>query len=324
VLDNFSRNITYLRLSIIDRCNLRCFYCRPQGWVKLPAAEILSYEEMLHLSRVAIKMGIQKIRVTGGEPLIRRGVVDFLRRLHHLPGLRKICLTTNGVLLSEMAADLYRHGLRHVNISLDTLQRERYQKITGADQLNAVLAGLAKVVALGFHPVKINFVVLQGINDDEILDFALLTRNEPLQVRFIEFMPTVSLAKWSAHFLPMAQVRQRLAALGELQPVAPAALAGPAQVMRLPGFRGELGFIQAVSDHHCPSCNRLRLTAAGFLRPCLFQAPEVDLKSPLRQGASDEELGRLFQKAVALKNPGVSFAHPEPHFDCRPLVSIGG
>jgi len=325
LLDNYSRNINYLRLSITDRCNLRCFYCLPrQGWVKLPAREILSYEEMLRLSRVAVQVGIRKIRVTGGEPLVRRGVAPFLEQLHRIRGLEKICLTTNGVLLAEMAADLYRIGLRHINVSLDTLKPERYVEITGSDQLAVVLAGLEKAAALGFHPIKINFVVLRGINEDEVVDFALFSRENPFQVRFIEFMPTVSREKWSSHFLPMSVVRQRLKVLGEPQPVARIATAGPAQIVRLPNYRGELGFIQAVSEHHCPSCNRLRLTADGRLRPCLFQAQEVDLKGPLRWGAGDEELGLIFRKAVALKGLGHRFASPATPLDCRPMVSIGG
>jgi cyclic pyranopterin phosphate synthase len=221
--------VNYLRLSITDRCNLRCFYCTPWGgWEKLPAPEILRYEELLRLAKVAAGIGIRKIRVTGGEPLVRRGAVDFIARLHETPGLKEVCLTTNGVRLAELAPELYATGLRHLNLSLDSLRPERYVQLTGGDCFAAVMAGLERAVELGFHPLKINCVVLKGLNDDELVDFALLTRKKPLQVRFIEFMPTVSQESWASHFLPMAEVRRRLAALGDLTPVAGPAPARPA------------------------------------------------------------------------------------------------
>ncbi len=317
--------INYLRVSITDRCNLRCFYCTPWGgWKKLPAPEILRYEELLRLAGVAAGVGIRKIRVTGGEPLVRRGVLEFIRSLHRLPGLQEVCLTTNGVLLPEMAADLYATGLRHLNLSLDTLRRDRYRELTGHDDFLKVLAGIEGAAALGFRPLKINCVVLKGLNDDELLDFALLTRDHAYQVRFIEFMPTVARERWARHFLPMAEVRRRLEALGGLTPVAQGATAGPARTFRLPGFQGELGFISSVSDHHCPTCNRLRLTAAGMLKPCLFAAPEIDLKGPLRQGADDESLGNLFREAVRLKGQGLKSSLSDSSLPGRAMVSIGG
>ena len=317
--------INYLRISITDRCNLRCFYCTPWGgWQKLPCQEILRYEELLRLAGVAAAVGIKKIRVTGGEPLVRRNVLDFIRRLHQVPGIKEVCLTTNGVCLAELAPDLHATGLRHLNLSLDTLRRDRYRDIAGRDHFDDVMAGLARAAALGFHPIKINCVALKDLNDDELLDFALLTREHPFQVRFIEFMPTVAEARWRRHFLPMTEVRRRLAGLGPLEAVTSSATAGPARTFRVPGFRGELGFISAVSDHHCPTCNRLRLTAAGWLRPCLFAAPELDIKTPLRQGASDEALAQLFREAIRLKgcvSPNPALASSWPH---RDMVSIGG
>jgi cyclic pyranopterin phosphate synthase len=315
--------VNYLRLSITDRCNLRCFYCTPWGgWEKLPAPEILRYEELLRLAKVAAGIGIRKIRVTGGEPLVRRGAVDFIARLHETPGLKEVCLTTNGVRLAELAPELYATGLRHLNLSLDSLRPERYARLTGGDCFAAVMAGLERAVELGFHPLKINCVVLKGLNDDELVDFALLTRKKPLQVRFIEFMPTVSQESWASHFLPMAEVRRRLAALGDLTPVAGPATAGPARTYRIPDFMGELGFISSVTEHHCATCNRLRLTAAGRLRPCLFAAPEIDLKGPLRQGADDATLARLFLQAI--KSKGASPQGAAANHACRAMVSIGG
>jgi cyclic pyranopterin phosphate synthase len=319
------RLINYLRLSITDRCNLRCFYCIPWGgWQKLPAPEILRYEELLRLAGVAAQAGIRKIRVTGGEPLVRRGALEFIRNLNRLPGLGEVCLTTNGVLLKELAADLYATGLRHLNLSLDTLKRDRYLKLTGHDNFLDALAGLEAAASLGFHPLKINCVVLKGLNDDELLDFALLTRDRPLQVRFIEFMPTVAEDRWARHFLPMGEVRRRLSVLGPLTPVPQPATAGPARIFRLPDFKGELGFISSVSDHHCPTCNRLRLTAAGLLKPCLFAAPEIDLKGPMRRGADDDALRRLFQEAMRLKSRGLKASLGQSSCPARPMVSIGG
>jgi cyclic pyranopterin phosphate synthase len=292
--------------------------------VKLPAPEILRYEEMVHLARVAVTQGIRKIRVTGGEPLVRRGVVEFIKALHQVPGLQEVCLTTNGVRLAELAPALFAAGLRHLNLSLDTLRRERYLELTGSDHFPEVEAGLEEAASLGFHPIKINCVVLKDLNDDELEDFARLARERPFQVRFIEFMPTVSRRKWARHFLPMAEVRRRLAALGPGEPVAQEAIAGPARIFRFPGFRGELGFISAISEHQCPECNRLRLTAAGRLRPCLFGGAEIDLKGPLRQGSSDASLGRLFQEAIHLKARRPGFAYPDHPLSCRQMVSIGG
>ncbi len=322
---NNSRDINYLRLSITDRCNLRCFYCLPrQGWHKLPASEILSYEEFLRLARVAVLAGIRKVRVTGGEPLVRKGVVDFLALLREVPGLEEMALTTNGVLLAEMAQDLFAAGLRHLNLSLDTLKAERYREVTGHNRFHQVMSGLWRAVELGFHPVKVNCVVLKGMNDDELLDFALLARDHPLQVRFIEFMPTVSHERWARHFLSMDEVRRRLASLGVMEEVPPRPTAGPAHILHPPGFQGNIGFISAVSAHHCQRCNRLRLTAAGDLRPCLFSPQKLDLKGPLRQGASDQDLRDLFVQAMKLKTCSPPTHLTKPVLPASPMVSIGG
>lgn len=303
-MDQFApRKVTYLRMSITDRCNLRCGYCTYwQDWKKLPPGEILSYEELLRLAAVAARIGIRKIRITGGEPLVRRGIVDFLQDLHQVPGIDEVCLTTNGALLPELAPALYGAGLRHLNISLDTLRPDRYLQITGRDSWQEVWTGIESALSLGFHPLKINCVALKGLNDEEIMDLALLARDYPVQVRFIELMPTFSRAWWRRHYLPMAAVRRRLAGLGGLTPSNPGAAAGPALVFSVPGFRGELGFISPISQHHCPSCNRVRLTAAGRLRPCLLQELELDLKAPLREGVSDHALAHLFLEASRLKD----------------------
>ncbi len=312
-----------MRMSITDRCNLRCGYCTYwQDFERLPPGEILSDEELLRLATVAAEAGIRKIRITGGEPLVRRGVVDFIKNLHQISSIGEVCLTTNGVLLSKLAPALYDAGLRHLNISLDTLRRECYQRITGKDNWQKVMAGLELALALGFQPLKINCVVLKGINDDELMDLALLARDNPVQIRFIELMPTVSQAWWERHYLPMSHVRRRLVGLGRLSPVIQAATAGPARVFRAPGFLGELGFISPMSDHHCKSCNRLRLTAAGQLRPCLLKAMELDFKVSLRQGLSDQSMTCLFQEAIRLKDRGIRYSLPGGSFPT--MATIGG
>ena len=273
---------------------------------------------------MAAKLGIRKIRVTGGEPLVRRGVVDFLHSLHRTPGIEEVCLTTNGVLLADLAPALYETGLRHLNLSLDTLRRERYRQITGRDNLGEVLAGLERAVTLGFGPLKINCVVMAGINDDELVDLALLARDHPYQVRFIELMPTVSPRQWQQNFLPMAEVRRRLAVLGPMAALGRRTTDGPAQIFRLPGFQGELGFITPISSHHCRTCNRLRLTAAGALRPCLFGDAEIDVKTPLRQGASEGWLAALFAEAISQKSARFSLPPAPFPLHSSSMVSIGG
>ncbi|MEW6386352.1 MAG: GTP 3',8-cyclase MoaA [Thermodesulfobacteriota bacterium] len=317
--------VNYLRLSVTDRCNLRCFYCTYwQDWEKLAASEILRYEELLRLAGVAAQVGIRKIRVTGGEPLVRRGVVDFIKNLHEVPGIEEVCLTTNGVFLNDLAPALHDAGLRHLNVSLDTRRRDRYQRITGRDHLPEVLAGLSRAAALGFTPLKINCVVLQGLNDDELVELALLARDYPFQVRFIELMPTISRSRWKRHFFPLEEVRRRLAGLGPLEEVKVGSTAGPARIFRLPGFTGELGFISPISEHRCDRCNRLRLTAAGRLRPCLLNNREVEVKGPLRRGLSDAALFYLFHQAICLKGEGGVGAFPGPASCCHSMASIGG
>jgi GTP 3',8-cyclase len=225
-----------------------------------------------------------------------------------------------------LAPDLYNAGVRHLNVSLDTLKRDRYSRITGSDNLPAVMAGLERAASLGFNPLKINCVVLRGINDDEVLDIARLAREYPLQVRFIELMPTTSQTWWQRHFLSMAEVRRRLAVLGPLEPLTREATAGPARNFQVPGFQGELGFISPMSQHHCPTCNRLRLSSDGKIRPCLLRSQKLDLRGPLRQGVSDGFLGYLFQEAIRLKHrkTGHSPACSASCFRDLSMVSIGG
>jgi len=306
VQDNFQREINYLRVSVTDRCNLRCFYCLPPHGVKsIPHEEILRLEEIVHLVRAATLVGVKKVRITGGEPLVRKGLVSFVEALAAIPAIDDLALTTNGILLAEYAAELKAAGLKRVNVSLDSLRPEKYAQITRGGELARAWAGIEAALALEMHPVKLNTVLLKGLNDDEIVDLAGLSRQFPLHIRFIELMPVGTCKPWAAdYFLSAGQARETIEQnLGTLHEVRKLAGSGPARYYRLVGAPGTIGFIPAVSDHFCDRCNRLRLTASGSLRSCLYDEREVDVKSALRRGASLEELARLVARAIARK-PG--------------------
>ena len=302
--DVFRREIDYLRISITDKCNLRCVYCMPEEGIKLrPHLEILRFEEILELVKVAADLGISKVRITGGEPLVRRGVVPFIRDLTRIPGIKDVAMTTNGVLLPKLGPELKRAGLNRLNISLDTLEPEKFRKITRVGNLHQVWEGIEAALDLKFGPIKINTVVMRGINDDEILDFVRLIFLYPLHVRFIECMPIGEADGWAQQsMVPQAEIKARVEERFRLEPSDDHILgAGPAQYYQVPGALGSLGFISPITAHFCPACNRLRLTSDGRLRPCLNSRWEIDLKEPLRAGASKEELSRLFLEAVKKK-----------------------
>lgn len=325
LMDTFSRSISYLRISLTDHCNLRCLYCSPQERDKLASHELLSYEEILRVARVAVSLGIEKVRLTGGEPLVRRGVLAFIRELAAIPGLGDIRLTTNGVLLAESAEELRRAGIAKLNISLDTLRPERFKEITGVDCFERVWAGIAKARELGFSPIKLNVVAMNGVNDDEFIDFARMTIDEPIQVRFIEFMPIGASSVWNREkYISSQQIMERLAQLGELQPAHSGHMDGPARLFRLPGAKGSLGFISPISHHFCDRCNRLRLTSEGRLRSCLLSDRETDLKARLRAGATDQEIGELLIAAILDKPKGHGLTQ-ENAVNCHGRMSrIGG
>lgn len=324
--DPFGRSIDYLRLSITDRCNLRCRYCMPEeGVPSLAHGDILSYEELLRVARCCVALGIRKIRVTGGEPLVRRGVVDFVGQLAQLPDSPEVVLTTNGLLLAELALPLKIAGLARVNVSLDTLHAERFLALTRRDGLRQVLDGLAAAEAAGLTPVKINVIPLKGVNDDELLDFARLTLKHPWEVRFIEFMPiSPDLDYRSADGLPMAEVERQLRLLGPLESVPRQDSAGPARLFHLPGAQGCVGLIPAVSGHFCPECNRLRVTADGKVRGCLFGNEEIDLKPVLRGGGSDEALTGLLRDSVCAKPEKHAIGSTRFTAPNRRMQGIGG
>ncbi|MBU5637672.1 GTP 3',8-cyclase MoaA [Geomonas sp. Red69] len=303
LIDTYGRRINYLRLSVTDRCNMRCCYCMPaQGVAKLEHKEMLSYEELYRVSAACVAQGIEKIRVTGGEPLVRRGLVDFLGRLSALPGLKELVLTTNGLLLEELARPLKEAGVARLNISLDSLQPETFARITRGADLNRVLAGIEAAEQAGFGPLKINMVVMRGVNDQEILDFAALTLEKPFTVRFIEYMPTLKDEGWGAQSMPGSEI---LAAIGERYPLLPlvsSEMAGPARNYKIQGASGAIGIITPVSGHFCESCNRIRITATGRVRGCLFSDQGTELK-PLLASGDPEALEQTLRRIVTQK-PG--------------------
>jgi GTP 3',8-cyclase len=303
LLDSYNRQINYLRISLTDRCNLRCVYCMPEeGVPKLIHEDILTYEELLRLARLSVGLGIQKIRLTGGEPLVRRNIADLIKDLGEIPGIRDISLTTNGVLLAEKARSLWEAGVKRINISLDTLNAQKFTEITRFDFFNQVWEGIQEAERIGFSPIKINVVALKGINDDELLDFGRLSYKKPYHIRFIEFMPVGPENGWRAErFLSSEEIINKLQTLGDLFPVNGQGWDGPAKRMAYAGAQGEIGLISPISEHFCPSCNRLRLTAEGRLRVCIFSDDETDLRTPLRKGASDAELESIIRGTIARK-----------------------
>lgn len=323
--DTFARSITYLRISLTDRCNLRCLYCRPQPERKLAAGEILTSKELTRVARLAVGLGIGKIRLTGGEPLIRPGIMELVRELAAIPGLEDLRLTTNGVRLAELGPELRRAGIAKLNVSLDTLRPDRFREITGADLFHQVWAGIEQAKELGFAPLKINTVALRGINDDEFPALAQLTMAEPYHLRFIEFMPIGEKTGWAAErFMPTAEIMARLAHLGELLPVASAKMDGPARVFRFAGARGSVGFISPLSHQFCDRCNRLRLTSEGRLRACLLRDRESDLRVLIRGGGSDDAIRAAFLQAILHKPRGHGLGEVGPG-NCHGHMSrIGG
>jgi cyclic pyranopterin phosphate synthase len=324
LIDEYGRVVKNIRLSITDRCNFRCVYCMPEEMEFFPRAEILSYEELVRLTALCLRMGLDRVRLTGGEPLVRRDVADLVQKLRSLSGLRDLSLTTNGARLGELAADLYEAGLRRINVSLDTLDREKFTQVTRRDFLHRVLAGLDEAERLGFAPIKVNVVAMRDFTEDELIGFARLARARPFQVRFIEFMPLDGDNIWERQrILSGREIVERISQVYPLERV-PVASSDPATRYRFTDDAGEIGIIASVTEPFCGACDRIRLTADGKLRTCLFALEELDLKSPLRQGATDAELGWLIADAVARKGPGhminsAAFIKP-----LRTMSQIGG
>ncbi len=326
MLDNHNRVINYLRLSVTDRCNLRCIYCMPeQGMQYVPHQEILSYEEMLRLARLSVQVGIRKIRLTGGEPLIRKGFTGFLEKLCKIKGLKDVTLTTNGVLLKGLARALRGCGICRINVSMDTLRRDRFRQITRRDYFDKVWEGIEEANHVGLNPLKINVVAMKGINDDEYLEFARLTLKKPYNVRFIELMPFGEKnTRTKDKFISTKEIFNQIQTLGPLHPIHHNPLDGPSERYILEGARGEIGFIGALSHHFCNHCNRLRLTADGHLKGCLFSDQETNIKMPLREGRGDVYLLDLIKHTIQSKPENHRLWESDFRKCVRRMNSIGG
>ena len=294
-IDTYGRRISYLRMSVTDLCNLRCRYCMPaEGVRKVSHNDILSFEQMLRIARIAVSQGIEKIRITGGEPLVRRNLVQFLGDLAVIDGLRELVLTTNGILLRRCAHELRSAGVQRLNVSLDSLRPETFSSLTRGGKLESVLDGIAAAEQAGFPPVKINTVVIRGMNDCELIDFAAMTIRTPRQIRFIEYMPTTTAPDWPSAYVSGEEILRKLGEAYELEAVPSSKSSGPAAVYRIPGALGTIGVITPISNHFCNSCNRIRVTASGVIKGCLFDNSGVCLE-PYLSGSDDELRDVLLQ-----------------------------
>ncbi|NNF26559.1 MAG: GTP 3',8-cyclase MoaA [Gemmatimonadetes bacterium] len=301
MVDGFGRSIRYLRISVTDKCNLRCVYCMPEeGLEWLRRDEILSYEEITRIVEVMAPMGLSRVRLTGGEPLVRKDLPDLVRRLSHIPGIDDISLSTNAVLLAPLAGELREAGVNRINVSLDSLRPERADRIARRpDVLKRVMEGLHAAEEVGFDPIKINVVLMRGENDDEVEDFAALTRDRPWHVRFIEVMPTeANLGLSAAQTMTCDEALALLGNVDALESVEGPQGNGPAAYYRFPGAAGTIGVITPMSHNFCGACNRMRLTASGQLRPCLFGSIETPLRDPLRRG---DDLVPLIEETLRIK-----------------------
>jgi cyclic pyranopterin phosphate synthase len=327
LVDSFGRRHTYLRLSVIGRCNLHCVYCQPQEEAGKAAGreDLLSFAEIVRLAGLFSRLGVTKLRLTGGEPLMRENIAHLIRELRLIPGIEEIGLTTNGVLLQELIADLKDAGLKALNLSLDTLRPERFLKIAGEGFYRQVMEGFKAALAESFEPLKLNTVIIRGLNDDELLDFVELARERPVHVRFIEYMPFRS-NKWRLdNFISALEMKAIITKKYALVPE-PAGENGSlvAREYRIDGFRGAVGFISPLSAHFCNYCNRLRVTADGSLKLCLYHPEEISLSKAMRQGATDQELEKLIRSSLERK----PLAHPSAEIlktlEDRAMSEMGG
>lgn len=303
MIDHFGRDINYLRVSITDRCNLRCRYCMPEsGITKLDHQEILSLEEITRLVRVASGLGIRKVRLTGGEPLIRKNIVHLVEQIASIETIDDLAITTNGVLFEPIAEELKAAGLNRANFSLDSLVPVKFKYITRLGEIDTVTSSIFKALELDLHPVKLNVVVIRGFNDDEVLDFVNLAMRYPLHIRFIEFMPIGDLLYWKKErSITVDEIREKIEQHHQLVAAERVAGNGPAKYYGLAGGQGTIGFISPMSNHFCGACNRIRMTAEGKLRGCLYDCHEIDLKSALVEDAPDEVLRDLFCQTIQCK-----------------------
>lgn len=326
--DTFGRTIDYLRISVTEACNFRCIYCAPNGHTAPQrSASPLSVDEIHRVVHAAVALGITKIRLTGGEPLLRRDIIDIVRAISSVDGVQDLALTTNGFLLGRLARDLAKAGLKRVNISLDTLRRDRFTQITGVDAFDAVWAGIGAAEDAGLVPLKINAVAMRGINDDEFADFARLTIDHPWHVRLIELMPVgasdIAREFFNQHFISAGEL---IARLPELSKSDSPQGNGPARTYRLPGAQATLGFITPASEHFCNACNRLRVTAHGALCACLFgeRGDAVRMRGALCEGVSESKLQELLARAIDAKPEQHPFGNDFKITSVESMSKIGG
>lgn len=327
LIDTFGRIHDNLRISITDRCNVRCFYCMPEEGVEyMPHSEILTFEEIQRFVRVAVSLGVTKVRVTGGEPLVRKGLPVLIRMLSDIPGIKDLALTTNGVLLAKHAESLYAAGLRRLNVHLDTLDRDRFLRITRRDELHQVLEGIDVARRMGFGPIKINAVAVKNLVEPDIVPLAHFGREHGMEIRFIEFMPLDAQGLWSrGNVLTAAEIIQTLSRkIAPLIEIPDRDARAPATEYRYADGLGTVGFIASVSRPFCLNCNRIRLTSDGKLRYCLFAIEETDVKGLLRSGASDQEIAATIRGTVHKKWLGHEINSPQFVAPPRPMYAIGG
>ena len=323
--DRFGRKIHYLRISLTDHCNLRCVYCMPEQMTFRPTAEMMQDDEVLYLTRLFAGLGFNKVRLTGGEPSVRANIVDIVRGIAATPGIGSVSMTTNGILLSKLAKPLAGAGLERVNISLDTLNPAKFHRLTRFGDIEDVWEGILAAEAAGLKPVKINSVVVRGYNEEDVVDLARLTIDHPWQIRFIEMMPFAGATDLQVgQTVSAGEMKVRIEqALGPLTPAKDGGLDGEASVFNISGAKGDVGFVSSVSAPFCASCTRARLTSDGILRMCLLREYEIDLLTPLRQGASLEDLRNMVLDAVWNKPWGHGLADGEIPLN-RVMSEIGG
>lgn len=334
LIDTYNRKHTYLRISVTDRCNLRCNYCQPADGVLagMPPNgiqlkernEILTFDEIERVAKIFADMGVNKIRLTGGEPLVRKDLPKLIQRLARIPGIQKLGMTTNGVLLKSFARELKQYGLTNLNISLDTLRPSRFELISGRQRFNDVMNGIYASLDAGFRPLKLNVVVMGGINDDELLDFVEFVKDKPINVRFIEYMP-FKFNQWNqAKLVSYNQMMETISEKYDLKLTISSDENSVAKDFWINGFVEPISFITSMSDHFCGTCNRIRLTADGSIKSCLFHPAEVNLGSALKNGSSDEIIAEIIRSAIAAK----PFGHPETEelitIENRSMIQIGG
>lgn len=324
LIDSFGRHATDLRVSVTDRCNYRCTYCMPANVQWLPKPEILNFDEMESLVRIFASEGVTEIRLTGGEPLVRRDLPQLAARLVRVPGIREVSLTTNGYYLKEYASALKEAGIHRINISLDSLRPDRFEQITKNNSFDRVMEGIEEAKKVGFHPIKINCVAIRGFNDDEIVDFLKWGLEQDLQVRFIEFMPLDGDHRWRpSDVLTQAEILQKVKGFFTIDPV-PEGTPAPASKFSYGDGKGKFGVIPSVSQPFCNHCSRIRITSDGKFRTCLFALEEVDLKEPLRSGKDRDEIVEIIRAAVTRKWAGHKINDPDFEQPQRAMYAIGG